>query len=126
MHWSANYLGVPWVAGESDCWAFFRQVQAERFGRLVPAVPDYAGDIRQAAHLLSHHDERQRWQPTETPREGDGALMGKGRRPTHVGLYVSVGAGAILHCDSSGSVLESVSSLRLNGWNLFGYYTPCN
>ena len=94
MSWAAQYIGQPWVHGEHDCWAFFRRVQAERFGRQVPAIDVDAFDVRACVAAFTGHDERARWQEVQQPQEGDAVLMSQSRVPTHVGVWVDGGVGS--------------------------------
>jgi len=119
-HWISSYIGQPWVAGSNDCWAFFRRVQRERFGRDVPEVDVDAMSVRACANALTGHDERRNWNPTDTPTEGDAVLMARGKHPIHIGLWAH---GGVLHCvEHSGVVFQSVPSLKMAGWNHLTYY----
>jgi hypothetical protein len=119
-HWISEYIGEPWVAGENDCWAFFRRVQRIRFGVEVPAVDVDAMSVRACANALEGHEERIRWQPVENPLEGDAVLMGRGKHPIHIGLWA---AGGVLHCvEGAGVVFQSVASLKMAGWRNLTYY----
>lgn len=100
-HWSIKYLGLPWSPA-CDCWGFFRLVQREQFGRDLPAVPQ--ADYRLAAKsaVFASHPERANWTeiPAAEAQEGDGLLMVKGHQEAHVGIWVDVDGGRVLHCDT--------------------------
>ena len=50
------------------------------------------------------------WQPVDAPQEGDAVLMSKGRHVCHIGIWVVVNGGAVLHSiEKSGVVLSRVS-----------------
>jgi cell wall-associated NlpC family hydrolase len=120
MSWAAQYIGQPWVHGEHDCWAFFRRVQAERFGRQVPAIDVDAFDVRACVAAFTGHDERARWQEVQQPQEGDAVLMSQSRVPTHVGVWVD---GGVLHCvRGAGVVFSSLRGLKSFPYNVTGYY----
>lgn len=100
-HWAEQYVGRPWVAGAQgpdafDCWAFFRHVQAAHFGIAVPPVEveDYDNAAALVA-LLGNHPERGRWARVTAPTDGDGVII---HRPLHVGVWLAVDGGGVLHC----------------------------
>lgn len=119
-HWAYSYIGQEWVAGVNDCWAFFRQVQLEQFGRVVPAVDVDAMSRLACTRALEGHDERSHWQPVSMPQEGDAVLLGKGRHPSHIGLWAASG---VLHCiEHAGVIHQPLHALPLAGWNTIEFY----
>lgn len=123
MTWVAQYIGTPWVAGESDCWHFARRVWREQFGLDVPAVDVDATSRLVSARAFAGHDEYQSWQSVSAPREGDAVVMGKNSRPSHVGIWVDDNGGAILHSlEHAGVVCTPISALPSVGMRVLGYY----
>lgn len=118
MSLAKQYIGQPWEAGH-DCWAFFRRVQRERFGRDVPVIDVDAFDTRACVKAFVGDDERQRWELVDQPLDGDGVLMSQSRQPTHVGVWVD---GGVLHCvRNTGVVFSTLRSLK-SFYNVLGYY----
>lgn len=125
MHWAADYIGLPWIAGERDCWAFFRQIQAAHFSRDVPAVAIDDYRPRSIVRLIDGHAERAKWRRTKTPTSGDAVLMARNEHPAHVGVWVA-DVQRVLHCaEGPGVLCQDTTSLRLNGWSNLSYWTPC-
>lgn len=120
MHWTLGYLGTPWVAGESDCWAFARRVWRERYGLAVPDVAVDAAsplDGRRAFRDQVHPE----WSRTEAPCEGDAVLMAMGGPPCHVGVFVA--PGAVLHSiEKSGVIVTHIPDLGRIGYRVAGFY----
>jgi cell wall-associated NlpC family hydrolase len=127
-HWAERYIGIPWVNGatgpdEFDCWGFVRHVQRERFGRELPPIKVDADSIRDVARAFGSHDERASWMQVERPIEGDCVLMAHAKYPSHVGLWVEVDGGGVLHCiRGPGVVFNSLSALRHFGWGRIDIY----
>lgn len=127
MHWAENYIGTPWSAtgvgpGSYHCWAFVRHVQEEQFGRALPGIPNPEG-ILSIARDFRDHPERRRWKRVKVPGEGDCVLMRQARYPIHVGVWLDVDGGGVLHCSQeAGVAFQSLSSLALNGWSVEGFY----
>jgi hypothetical protein len=125
MHWAADYIGLPWIAGTRDCWAFFRTIQSDHYGREVPAVDVASYSARDVVRLIAGHPERLRWRLVTEPNDGDAVLMARNEHPAHVGIWVAE-LGRVLHCaEGFGVLCQNVSSLRINGWANLRYYTPC-
>ena len=126
-HWAVRYIGVPWSAtGQGPesyhCWAFVRHVQAAQFGRGLPAIPN-PEDLLAQARAFSAHPERTRWRRVSQPEEGDCVLLRRARYPVHVGIWVAVDGGGVLHCaQDSGVVFQRPAALALNGWMVDGYF----
>ncbi|MEQ8694224.1 MAG: NlpC/P60 family protein [Gammaproteobacteria bacterium] len=139
-HWAETYLGIPWSAtgegparggdgGTQDretwsfhCWAFVRHIQERRFGRELPAIPNPT-DVLAIARGFRDHPERKRWVKVCEAKEGDCVLMRQARYPIHVGVWISVDGGGVLHCaEEAGVAFQSLSSLALNGWQVEGFY----
>ena len=126
-HWAENYIGIPWEAdGEGPdrfhCWAFVCHVQQHQFGRELPAIPN-PEDLLAIARDFRDHPERKRWDLAQDPKEGDCVLMRQARYPIHVGVWLDVDGGGVLHCaQEAGVAFQTLSSLSANGWRVEGYY----
>lgn len=117
--WPACYIGEPWIAGESDCWAFCRRVLRERFGVAVPPIGVDPHALRDVLGAFGGHPEREHWLPVPIAREGDLVLLGRALRPAHAGLWVDERGGAVLHSlEGIGVVLSRPADLRAAGWRI--------
>jgi cell wall-associated NlpC family hydrolase len=127
-HWSSQYIGLPWESGAQgpdafDCWAFVRHVQSKHFGRDLPLIDVDANNRSMVHAAFAIHPERQRWAQVEQPSEGDCVLVHKGRFADHVGMWVDVDGGRILHAvPRAGVVCTSIQALRRLGWNPIEFY----
>lgn len=125
-HWCERYLGEPWIAGEHDCWQFFRRVQLEIFHVEIPtsgSAFDPASTLSCARALDASEVHRHGWSEVAQPQDGDAVLMARGAHPTHVGVWVGGDEGAVLHCQrGSGVVMQDSSSLRRHGWGRLQFY----
>ena len=126
-HWAAACIGLPWDAtGDGPerfhCWAFVRHVQALHYGRLLPAIPNPL-DLLAQARAFQAHPERARWARVELPGDGDCVLMRRSRMSVHVGVWIAIDGGGVLHCaQTSGVVFQRPAALELNGWRIDGYF----
>lgn len=118
-----QYIGMPWVSGVWDCWAFFRHCQKKYYGIDVPAVDVDALDLRQVIAAMETHEERSKWHEVTEPRGGDAVLMQRNRFPSHIGLWVDVDGGKVLHCaQGMGVVCQTRQALALDGWGLMTFW----
>jgi len=130
MHWACRYIGLPWQAGATgpevlDCWSLVAWVQKHHFGRNLPDIPVVEGNLKRLALTFRDHPERKRWQPTNTPEQGDAVLMRQSRHPIHVGIWITISPTeyGVLHCvKGNGVVFQNMASLKLAGWQIEGFY----
>ena len=105
--WITKYLGRAYARGAEgpdayDCWTLFRAVQAE-LGRSVPPIM-VASDVSPGAlvELFTHSPTRALWLPIAAPVHGCGVV---GHRPLHVGVWLDVHGGGVLHATSECGVI---------------------
>lgn len=127
-HWSEKYLGKPWTP-DTDCYYWFRRIQAEQFGRPMPVVPlDHASGtalVKSAARVIAGEVPAVvGWRPTDAPVEGDAVLMAQRTRPHHIGtVLIADGRLHTLHAlEGVGVIVSDTQTLRLNGWQITGYW----
>lgn len=128
-HWALQYIGLRWTNGGNsreegfDCWNLTRTVQREQFGIDVPAIDVDAYKVRDCVNAFSCHDELSNWVKVDEPREGDCILMSQSKLPTHIGVWVDVQGGGILHSvQGSGVVFTSESHIHSMKYNILGCY----
>lgn len=123
MHWAFDYIGMPWTRDGNDCWQFFRRVQAERFGRVIPAFDMASHRAVVCARAVAENPERANWQPVDRPQEGDAVLMAHASHPSHIGLWIDVDGGGVLHCiNGPGVVFQKPAQLKAASWGHLEYY----
>ena len=116
MHWARAYVGLPWDPAERHCWDFCRRVWAGHFGLDVPEMPVNADDLRATVQAFEGSGERTAWEPVPDPAEGDAVLMARGRRPCHVGIWISLGG--VLHAIEPASVYTPRARLAELGYRI--------
>ena len=127
-HWAEHLIGRPWAAGGRgpdafDCWGLVRWCWREHFAIEVPEIPVDAADLRAVLTGFRDHPERRRWQAVEHAREGDAVLMRQSRHPVHVGLWLAVDGGGVLHAGRDiGVVFQIPVDLSAHGWRIEGTY----
>ena len=123
-HWSANYIGTPWVPGISDCWSFARRVWREQWGWQVSPWDGDPSDLRHAVVALAAAEHHPLWEAVEVPGEGDAVLMGRAARPCHVGLWIAApeGAGILHSVERAGVIFTPPGRLGAIGLKVLACY----
>lgn len=122
MSWAAQYIGIPWVAGESDCWAFARRVWRERFGLEVPVIDVDAHSRLASSREFSEHEEYAHWEPIEAPADGDAVMMGKNKVISHIGVWCGPAKGVVHSVQGVGVVFTKLPALAGMGLRVLRYY----
>ena len=128
FHWATEFIGRPWHAGARgpdafDCWGLFLAIQRKYFHRVLPEIPVDANDLRTVMMTFRDHPERQRWMSVVKPVEGDAVLLRQSRHPVHVGVWLVVDGGGVLHAvKDAGVVFQKLPELLLHGWRVEGFY----
>ena len=121
-------IGLPWVVGAAgpdafDCWGLFVMVQRQCFGRHLPQNPVDATNLRAVLDAFNGHPERKRWQSVDQPTEGDAVLMRQSRYPVHIGVWLEIDGGGVLHAvRHAGVVFQTLAALDAHGWRIEGFY----
>ena len=96
------YLRQRWTR-ETDCFYWFRAIQAAEYGREILPLHLGNGSDASLVHgamraMAGDIAGRLGWAPTETPVDGDAVFMGQKLRPHHIGTVVDVqGRPLVLH-----------------------------
>ena len=128
-HWAFDYIGKPWKSGcggpeAFDCWGLVVDVYRHQYGKVLSTISVPENNLKALIQTINKHPERQHWKTVLLPQEGAVALMRQSRYPIHVGLWIDVDGGGILHCiQGTGVVFQSLQALELIGWKVEAYYT---
>jgi hypothetical protein len=91
-HWSARYVGRPYVFGESDCAHLACAVRREVFGGEISALADSGRAASAFSRVAQMRDGLAEYAvPVSDPVEGDIVLMLCRGRPSHVGVFCAPG-----------------------------------
>lgn len=135
-HWALGYIGKQWQSGACgpdyyDCWGLVRGIMADRYGVVVPVVPEADTEsILQVAASMMKTTSRDHWLKVDVPEEGDVVTIGRARYPSHCGIWVAADGGGVLHCErGAGVCFSTLDGLKLSGWGLIDFYRyqgePC-
>jgi cell wall-associated NlpC family hydrolase len=122
-----QHLGKPWVCGSQgpqtfDCWGLLKTVYRESFGiELDPLEARRADQVADCVRVAAGIVESPDWTETKEPREGDAVALSRRSAIHHVGIYLK--GRRVLHAVSSnGVIVQSIHSLKLNGFSIIKFY----
>ena len=111
-----GYIGLPWIAGQRDCWLFFRENSEKHYDRTIPTVDVDVMDIRDVIHKVDA-EKQARWEQIDRPEDGCAVLMSRNRYPVHIGMWLDIDGGKVLHCaQGMGVVFQNRQALAFDGW----------
>jgi hypothetical protein len=121
-HWAISYLGLPFKNGESDCYGLVRRVYKERLNIELPIIDVNSLNTVSVIKCIGGYD-RSEWVNVASPNEFDVIQMGHANRPHHVGIWINVDCGKILHStEQYGAIIQSVQQAKSNGWKVLDIY----
>lgn len=127
-HWAEQYLGLPWESGSQgpdsfNCWGLVRAVAAKHFNFEPPliAIDESLGfAVRKA---FRKHPEHNRYYTVDVPQAGDIVEMGSAKDMWHVGIWLDVDGGGVLHSmQGAGVVFTQARHLKMLGWSQTIYW----
>lgn len=112
MHWAQNYLNKPWEIGargpdKFDCWGLIYWIYKQHFNVELPLYPGVnAVNLKQVAQVITSESEDCDWIRLNVPQDNCVVAMSKNTKHLHhVGLYLDVDGGLILHALDAGNVI---------------------
>ena len=121
-------IGRPWVRGAEgpeafDCWSCAKHIEELFFGRAMPSFTDPPSALRALAKLIKHHGHRAKWQRVDQPVHGALVELAHVREAFHIGVWLNVEGGGILHCNQRvGVAWDTQLKLQAAGWRGFYYH----
>lgn len=130
-HWAEWYLERPWVIGARgpdafDCWGLIYWIYKHQYDIELPAYPGVdAKNLSLVTKMITAGAEGSDWTQVDKPVEGCVVAMSKNtRRLHHVGLYLAIDKGCILHATDLGKVIaQPIQDLTRWGWRRVEFYT---
>lgn len=90
------------------CWGLVRYVWREFYGKLAPEIPyDAKNDLQCVRIITAYEKNNEMFSVVDSPRDGDLVVMGNGPYGRHVGVYVLIDRGLVVHADDNGGVMAT-------------------
>jgi len=129
-HPAAQYIGLKFCAGGRsretgvDCWGLVRLYYEEQKGIILPDLPGITNaDILGISRTIVQESHGP-WKEISRPEDGCAVGMSLRTLLHHVGIWIEVDGGKVLHCWEGGAVVaESLRMLRLKGIKIIKFFT---
>lgn len=128
MEWINEYIGKPWIIGGQgpdgfDCFGLVRNVLSKHFNIELPDIGIEVESLIQVIRAIKGHDGWLLWEKIERPEHGCLVKLYRQSEPDHIGIYLSVDGGGILHsCRDNGVQFDLPFFLSAMGWKRLEYY----
>lgn len=123
-----DLIGRPWKSGadgpkQFDCWGLLRHAYRERRGILLPMFPGIEETGPREVIREIEAATESRWSEIAKPEHFCAVGISAGRRITHVGLWLDVDEGGVLHsAQQCGVVFQTRASLRASGMQNLSFF----
>ncbi|MEW6314124.1 MAG: NlpC/P60 family protein [Pseudomonadota bacterium] len=124
-------IGKPWQSGATgpdayDCFGLLRAYYLAVRGVQVPVVDVDAHHQLAVRHAIAHGLAGGKWAELAAPAEGCAVLMSQANYPDHVGVWLDIDSGGVLHAiRGAGVIYTNRRNLAASGWNIVGLYQFC-
>jgi hypothetical protein len=107
------------------CWGLFCAVRAILGQEGLPEVPLPDMTLEGRARALRDHPERDRWREIRAAVTGCAVLMGRRALPTHVGAFLDLDGGGVIHAlPGVGVSFDTFQKLKANNWLHQSFHLP--
>jgi len=127
-HWASDYIGKPWVSmargpDTFDCWGLIYDIYKTQYNiELALNVID-PKNVSAYGKAINEGKEHPEWKEYDAPQEGFVVPVSKQNLFHHVGIWLELDGGLILHCYEGGCVVaQSLHSMKTQFWKKFKYY----
>lgn len=127
MHWSEQYVGMPWERFGNgphafDCYGLVRFVQQVHFSRAMPEIKIDPSKPLTTRRAFKKHMEHNNWTQVDSPLEGDCVEMGEGKYVNHIGVWIAADGGGVLHCVQGAGAVFSKFNIVGAQWPLMVFW----
>ncbi len=117
-HEIAKYIGLKWGLGASgpdayDCHHLVIELQKKIYNKELPSVAVNAASLRDIVKKISKDKVWDRFEKIDSPEDGCIVKLFTAVNPDHIGLYIDIDGGGIIHSlRHTGVVFDTVFILQ--------------
>jgi cell wall-associated NlpC family hydrolase len=125
-----SVAGLPYAEGANgprayDCWGIARRCERELFGRELPVGSRDPAELAQVFAKIVRRDSSVDWIEVKRPQHGDVVTLRHTDHPRHIGVWLALNRGAVLHAvENAGVQLELRAPMEMQGWTGFRFFRP--
>lgn len=127
MHWAEKYISLPWIQGARgpdtfDCWGLLICIYKERYNVELPDVP--GADLKTFWRLINKEIECPTvWTREIKPKDGYAVAMGGTEMFHHVGVYLDIDGGLVLHAANMKNIVaQPLRGIRASGMRRIQFF----
>jgi hypothetical protein len=115
-------VGKPFLKGGQgpdaySCWGITRACQRVVFERELPLVLVDETNTRAVIEAIAASPLHEQAEIVARPAHGDLVTMSRHDHPRHIGVYLALDRGGILHCyEKAGVRFDTIATLAALGW----------
>ena len=122
-HWALKYIGKPWICGKYDCWGLVQDVYHTELGIELSPIVTNASDLRQVFCEFAKETNYNDFRPITKLKNNAVVVLSQGKYPSHVGIWLDVDGGGILHNQRYiGVIFQKKTELNALGWKITGIW----
>lgn len=122
------YVGKPWTADGMgpdafSCWGLVRHIYEKYKGVKLNNYLNACGLVARERAEVIEKEAGDSWTLIQNPEHLCVVVLAKNKLVHHVGIYLQLGAGVVLHSHRGcGAITQTLAQLRLSGWTNIKFY----
>lgn len=126
-HWINDYIGLAWERGAKgpdrfDCLGLVQHVQSSRYGVPMPDI-SCGGGLLSIMRAMRDPANWSGFAQVDAPGDGDLVRLFRNQYPDHIGIWVDVDGGGVLHSSQKNGVqFDTPFLLRSMGWERIEFF----
>lgn len=124
-----SLIGKPYKLGYEgpdyyDCWGLAKHIQSVMFGRHMPSIKTPPEKVAGLVKFVKTHEARKQWTLAKSyPKHGQLVEMSTNELPFHIGVYLNIDGGGIIHShENCGVCFDTMPLMKIAGWRRFIYH----
>lgn len=129
--WISQYLMAPFEHDaygpeRFDCYGLLWHVAREHGGIELPRFDDFEGQLKRINAAIAGQTLSDDWVEVEIPQDFDAVVMKRAGEAYHVGCWLGVDGGKVLHATPQGVHCNDMNALRRMFFQHFSFYRHVN
>lgn len=127
-----EHLGKPYKLGTQgpdyfDCWGWVRFINKELWNREIPWIDMSKGSISDFIKSGYEYRSQMDWVVIPNPIHSCLVEMSHARHAHHVGVFINVDGGQVVHSIQGGGVVcDPLLTIPISGWHSIKFDIPRN
>lgn len=98
-------------------------MQKNHFNLDLPIIDVDFDSLLKTVRAFDSKTERSNWDEIKRPVDGCVVSLSHAKHTSHVGVYLDIDGGGVLHCvRGAGVIFSTMSNLKLSGWGRISLY----